>query len=90
MSNRTNSLRGVAVVAVAAAALSLPMMTAAHAQTDVHRVRHHHHVRIYNTTRDPAPIARPLTPYSYSVPAANEINSTYPEGMPSYSGGNGP
>lgn len=54
MSKRTNPPHNVAV-AIAVAALSLPIMSAAHAKSDVHRARHHH-ARIYNTTRDPATV----------------------------------
>lgn len=92
MSKRTASLRGVAVVALAVATLSLPMMSAAHAQTDTHRAGHRH-MRIYNTTRDPSTVrgwSDPPMQSSPRAPAANEINSTWPEGMPTYSGGNGP
>lgn len=92
MSKRTASLRGVAIVALAIATLSLPMMSAAHAQTDTHRAHHSRHIKIYNTTRDPAAVSGrsdPPTLYSPHSPAANEINSTWPEGMPTYFGGNG-
>jgi len=85
MLKRTSPLRHV-TVAIAAAALSLPVMSAAHAKSDAHRARHHH-IRIYNTTRDPAGLSDPPRRHS---PAANEINSTWPEGMRTYFGGNGP
>jgi len=85
MSKRTATLRSVAIVALAAATLSLPMMSAAHAQTDSHRARH---TKIYNTTQQPSTpsgLKRPVTP---NAEPAFEDYPTWPEGSPNYHGGN--
>ena len=85
MSKQEFPLRTVAIAAIAAAALSLPMMSAAQAQTDIHKTQHR---RIYNTTQDPAAL-RPAPRITPSNTPAYEDYLTWPEGSPSYHGGNG-
>jgi hypothetical protein len=79
------SLRGVAIIALAAATLSLPMVSAAHAQSDTHRARH---ARIYNTTREPSTLSDRSRPGTPNAEPAFEDYPTWPEGSPNYHGGN--
>ena len=85
MPKRTASLRGVAIVAFAVATLSLPMMLAANAQSDIHRARH---IKIYNTTQDPSTLSGLKGAATPNAEPVFEDYPTWPEGSPNYHGGN--
>lgn len=83
--SKTTSLRSIAIAAIAAASLALPMMSAAQAQPGAH----HRHKAIYNTTRDPSTTSGLTRGSTQNAEPAFQDYSTFPEGSPSYHGSNG-
>jgi hypothetical protein len=76
------NLRNAAIAAIAAASLSLPVMSVAQAQGSEKKPTHK---AIYNTTQPASMVNRPTPPLDGTF----HIELTWPEGSPDYHGSNG-
>lgn len=100
MPKRATSLRRVAIAAIAAASLVLPLMSVAQAQQGgegspaagmplkKHRARAAHK-ELYNSTRDPYMMQRGTGGWTPNADPSFHDYSTFPEGDPNYHGSNG-
>jgi hypothetical protein len=76
------NMRNAAIAAIAAASLSLSVMSVTQAQDGQKKPTHR---AIYNTTQDAPTINRPTPP----LDGRFHIELTWPEGSPDYHGSNG-
>jgi hypothetical protein len=76
------NMRNAAIAAIAAASLSLSVMSVAQAQDSQKKPTHR---AIYNTAQDAPTVNRPTPP----LDGRFHIELTWPEGSPDYHGSNG-
>jgi hypothetical protein len=76
------NMRNAAIAAIAAASLSLSVMSVTQAQDGQKKPTHR---AIYNTTQDAPTINRPTPP----LDGRFHVELTWPEGSPDYHGSNG-